>query len=1120
MWGGVGSLTENDINGTVIYTVTFDSNGGTEIDPVKVPSGSTIEKPNEPLKEGYVFSGWFKDNETFNDPFIFGTDGDKISHDITLYAQWFEPDTLIAEYAAGEIVIGYAAGDNAKHVTQNLTLPTKIESSDITWESNSGAVSTNGTVTRQNTDTDVILTATANYNGKKSATKTFNVKVIKKRTRDNSKIEALTIANASSGDVTITRNESGDVTDIEGQYVSFDINNADDALDAVTVLRNELGIKNPEKELQLNGATINQFGEKYCFGQVYNEIPIYGRRIIVSVSTEGKANFLISDFLSSDILDNANLNAGFSQSQAEEIAKTNYSGDVTCDSVEVIYSFGDYKISPVRAWIVAISGTKNDGSMEFEDVIIKALNGEIIERTSNISYAVGENEFEREVEFPVKITQLFGDKTTYQYMVDSDLKLMIAGSPFDTYTGNPLVNARAELNTKWNDPQQVSAYINMREILTWWKEKFGRNSLYDNDEAVYVFTHVPLRKDDAAFTVLPFEGIYVFDKNEYDRSFAACRDFMAHETTHAVMYHEISTFFAKIGYSNSTRIPLYIDEAYADIFACLMTDDWQIGEDLYKDKTTFDCIRNIEEPYNQKTKFYSGGLTEEWWNKAIKLHGEDSSLWYIEAESHLVSMFISHAAYLMGKNGIISKDELQKLWYATIYKGAYNSDSKFSDVRNNILKAAKNFNFSAEKIEAIKKAFDAVGITGTSTPASTPALSSDIPINVTNFPDNYFRSYVKKKFDTDSSDTLSSSEIANATFVDVEFNETSKDFTGNGVTSLKGIEHLTSLKTLLCSNNNLTTLDLRSNVALEILDCSDNPKLTELHVETCPSLREINCSWCQLTTLDVSNKTALESLWCDESKLTSLDVENCTALYDLSVSWNKLTNLDVSTCSSLYNFSCMSNDLISVNVNGCAALQTFVCGENQLTSLNLKTNTSLSYLQCQSNDITALDLSYCQYLKPQNVHCDASVNITFNNSVYNSEITSSKNSVSFVSLEGNASNNSIILATLPTFYASQTGEKSFNVSFDRIAPKDSTLILRSGEKDLSGIFLNDDEKEITMPLTESLDHAKVFADFEQGKNYSPVIVAENKNSDSNSGCNVSMFGIVILFAGVIFARKH
>ena len=55
--GGVGSLTENDINGTVTYTVTFDSNGGTEIDPVKVPSGSTIEKPNDPLKEGYVFSG-------------------------------------------------------------------------------------------------------------------------------------------------------------------------------------------------------------------------------------------------------------------------------------------------------------------------------------------------------------------------------------------------------------------------------------------------------------------------------------------------------------------------------------------------------------------------------------------------------------------------------------------------------------------------------------------------------------------------------------------------------------------------------------------------------------------------------------------------------------------------------------------------------------------------------------------------------------------------------------------------------------------------------------------------------------------------------------------------------
>ncbi len=40
-------------------TVTFDTDGGSEIKPVKVQSGSKLEEPKAPTKEYYDFAGWY-----------------------------------------------------------------------------------------------------------------------------------------------------------------------------------------------------------------------------------------------------------------------------------------------------------------------------------------------------------------------------------------------------------------------------------------------------------------------------------------------------------------------------------------------------------------------------------------------------------------------------------------------------------------------------------------------------------------------------------------------------------------------------------------------------------------------------------------------------------------------------------------------------------------------------------------------------------------------------------------------------------------------------------------------------------------------------------------------------
>ena len=40
------------------YTITFDSNGGSAVDPITLDYGSTVTAPDEPTKSGYNFGGW------------------------------------------------------------------------------------------------------------------------------------------------------------------------------------------------------------------------------------------------------------------------------------------------------------------------------------------------------------------------------------------------------------------------------------------------------------------------------------------------------------------------------------------------------------------------------------------------------------------------------------------------------------------------------------------------------------------------------------------------------------------------------------------------------------------------------------------------------------------------------------------------------------------------------------------------------------------------------------------------------------------------------------------------------------------------------------------------------
>ena len=66
------------------YTVTFETNGGSAIQPVLVGGGLAAKAPTAPTKAYYAFAGWYSDSN-LTQAFDFNT---PISADTTLYAKW------------------------------------------------------------------------------------------------------------------------------------------------------------------------------------------------------------------------------------------------------------------------------------------------------------------------------------------------------------------------------------------------------------------------------------------------------------------------------------------------------------------------------------------------------------------------------------------------------------------------------------------------------------------------------------------------------------------------------------------------------------------------------------------------------------------------------------------------------------------------------------------------------------------------------------------------------------------------------------------------------------------------------------------------------------------------
>jgi uncharacterized repeat protein (TIGR02543 family) len=113
---------------TVSYRINFESNGGSEVSSVTTEGNETIDMPEDPVRDGHVFAGWFFDDNTFEQPFTSSSlMGITLTQSITVYAKWdIDPEatfwTVTFETDGGSVIPSQEVLDN--------TLPTLPEDPD------------------------------------------------------------------------------------------------------------------------------------------------------------------------------------------------------------------------------------------------------------------------------------------------------------------------------------------------------------------------------------------------------------------------------------------------------------------------------------------------------------------------------------------------------------------------------------------------------------------------------------------------------------------------------------------------------------------------------------------------------------------------------------------------------------------------------------------------------------------------------------------------------------------------------------------------------------------------------------------------------------------------------
>ncbi len=164
-------------------------------------------------------------------------------------------------------------------------------------------------------------------------------------------------------------------------------------------------------------------------------------------------------------------------------------------------------------------------------------------------------------------------------------------------------------------------------------------------------------------------------------------------------------------------------------------------------------------------------------------------------------------------------------------------------------------------------------------------LGSRIVLNLQDVPDEAFRTYLAQNVDEDGDGGIDQEEADAVTAIgDVSAGAVEGNgLAGLGISNLEGISIFSNLSQLVCSDNQLTELDLSGLAGLTNLDCSNN-QLTGLDLSANGSLASVSCDDNEgLSSLALPKGDVLSSVHATGCSLESIDLTGLAGLTDVLI---------------------------------------------------------------------------------------------------------------------------------------------------------------------------------------------------------------------------------------------
>jgi len=452
-----------------------------------------------------------------------------------------------------------------------------------------------------------------------------------------------------------------------GEYSSFmegftDVIVTDEksAIEAVGSVSASLGIDNATEELKVSNVQTVKDDRFYRIQQYYNEIPVYGRSIVVSADKNGYALSLTSNYkqTSKEIdLEPKVSQTEIAKSITEYLKIDNLSIPNISEDDLVIYNLDEKE---VLAYSVTINGLGT--------VIIDADSAEVIH------YVKLFNDITAEVKSKDGTVSSIGwqnDDGSY-HLYNDEHKIEV----FDVKGINTVIDDEGRVHTNFKDYGIDTIY--------------SKNNKFDNDAITLLNDVIDISDYYKDLGFGGFEQVHIAINDSYDNGKNArggggefdgkdCaimligkkfdfanKDVTAHEYTHAVTG-------LLVGWSGNHTENSALNEAYSDVFGSLYENnqnpDWKMVH-------LSEVIRDLTNP--SQTNSY---------DNMADIDDEDGY------NQYTLSTIVSHSAYLMwngidgSENRRINATTLGEIWYRSMLLLQSNAD--FSQCRNAVELSAR-----------------------------------------------------------------------------------------------------------------------------------------------------------------------------------------------------------------------------------------------------------------------------------------------------------------------------------------------------------------------------------------------------------------------------------------------